>query len=253
MKVCVVGLGEVGSATYEDLLERNVNVVGVDIKERINELTEAGFKVTTTYPPADLYSVCVYSTEQVFEVVKKIPKDNDPLIVIESCIKPGSYIKLKKFGRVVLFGHRFNPNDKEHRVFNLTRIIGSDDEDALETVIEFYRPLMDVNVEIITHAPEVCEVSRCLENSTRYVNIALAENLKILCDQQGIDFNEVRKAVSSKWNTPILEARDGIGLTCLPKDMGICIDFFGEDNIFGDARKRDHEYKESLKPKTGKK
>jgi len=40
----------------------------------------------------------------------------------------------------------------------------------------------------------------------------------MFCDDQGLDFEELQGAINSKWNIKILEARNGIGGHCLPKD-----------------------------------
>lgn len=66
---------------------------------------------------------------------------------------------------------------------------------------------------------EVAELSKIAENSHRYLQIAYAEDLKMCCDKIGIDFNELRNAMNTKWNVDLPEAREGIGRHCLPKDI----------------------------------
>jgi UDP-N-acetyl-D-mannosaminuronic acid dehydrogenase len=56
------------------------------------------------------------------------------------------------------------------------------------------------------------------------MEIAFAEELKMVCDRSGIDFDQLRKAVNTKWNIRILEAKDGIGGHCLPKDSQMFLD-----------------------------
>ncbi|HVG36778.1 MAG TPA: hypothetical protein VNA10_03515, partial [Thermoplasmata archaeon] len=43
--------------------------------------------------------------------------------------------------------------------------------------------------------------------------------LKLACDENRLDFEQLRQAMNTKWNVEVLEARDGIGGTCLPKDI----------------------------------
>ena len=50
------------------------------------------------------------------------------------------------------------------------------------------------------------------------MEIAFAEELKMFCDRSGLSFEELRGAINSKWNIKILEAKEGIGGHCLPKD-----------------------------------
>ncbi|GAG78558.1 unnamed protein product, partial [marine sediment metagenome] len=66
---------------------------------------------------------------------------------------------------------------------------------------------------------EVAEMCKVTENAYRFVEIAFAEELHTICDNLGLPFEELRKAINTKWNINILEARDGIGGHCLPKDV----------------------------------
>jgi UDP-N-acetyl-D-mannosaminuronate dehydrogenase len=65
---------------------------------------------------------------------------------------------------------------------------------------------------------EVAELSKIIENSHRYLQIAFAEELYLYCQANNILFSELRDALNTKWNVEILEPRDGIGGHCLPKD-----------------------------------
>ena len=61
-------------------------------------------------------------------------------------------------------------------------------------------------------------MTKIIENSHRYLQIAFAEELYLYCQENGIHFSELRDALNTKWNVEILEPRDGIGGHCLPKD-----------------------------------
>jgi UDP-N-acetyl-D-mannosaminuronate dehydrogenase len=65
---------------------------------------------------------------------------------------------------------------------------------------------------------EIAELLKMVENSYRFVEIAFAEELKMMCDELGVAYEELRQAVNTKWSIKLLEARDGIGGHCLPKD-----------------------------------
>lgn len=56
------------------------------------------------------------------------------------------------------------------------------------------------------------------------MEIAFAEELKMVCHDQMLNFDELRAAVNTKWNESILEAREGIGGHCLPKDTQMYYD-----------------------------
>jgi UDP-N-acetyl-D-mannosaminuronic acid dehydrogenase len=65
---------------------------------------------------------------------------------------------------------------------------------------------------------EIAELSKIIENSHRYLQIAFAEELYLYCQANNILFSELRDALNTKWNVEILEPRGGIGGHCLPKD-----------------------------------
>ncbi|MGZ5485325.1 MAG: NAD(P)-binding domain-containing protein [Nitrososphaeraceae archaeon] len=65
---------------------------------------------------------------------------------------------------------------------------------------------------------EIAELTKIIENSQRYLQIAFAEELYLYCQANNILFSELRDALNTKWNVEILEPRGGIGGHCLPKD-----------------------------------
>lgn len=77
------------------------------------------------------------------------------------------------------------------------------------------------SLEIPMHAVssiEIAELTKIIENSHRYLQIAFAEELYLYCQANDILFSDLRDALNTKWNVEILEPRDGIGGHCLPKD-----------------------------------
>ncbi|HEU5221195.1 MAG TPA: hypothetical protein VFU58_03965, partial [Candidatus Nitrosotalea sp.] len=44
-------------------------------------------------------------------------------------------------------------------------------------------------------------------------------------DNTSLNFDELRDAINTKWNIKVLDARDGIGGHCLPKDSQMFLDF----------------------------
>jgi UDP-N-acetyl-D-mannosaminuronic acid dehydrogenase len=78
--------------------------------------------------------------------------------------------------------------------------------------------VLGIPMHIVSSA-EVAEMCKITENSHRYLQIAFAEDIKMICSKIGLDFNELRVAVNTKWNVDLPEARTGIGGHCLPKDI----------------------------------
>jgi len=93
---------------------------------------------------------------------------------------------------------------------------------------------------------EVAEMSKLVENSDRFVQIAFVEEVKMLCDEVGISIEDVRTAVNTKWNCDLLEARDGIGKECLPKDIRLLASI-GKTPLLDGAIESDKKYKMRIK------
>lgn len=253
--ITVIGLGEVGFETFKELNKKRKDIYGVDIKEDVlKNLSERGYNAGRDIPKSEVYIIAVYLTEQVFSVLKKIDFTENPLVVIESTVMPGTYKKIAEWARanakkfdIALFPHRYNPNDAEHRVFNLDRAIGGDKK-ALDRAVDFYKEFMPQSL-IHRTTPEIAELTKPMENAYRFVEIAIAEEIKELCKNSGIDFDELRKIMNTKWNINIKEAREGIGGKCLPKDVKLINEFFNGNRIFKTAIDIDSCYKSKRKDK----
>lgn len=93
-----------------------------------------------------------------------------------------------------------------------------DSFDSQDTVID---PKNNKSLAIPMHAVssvEIAELTKIIENSHRYLQIAFAEELYLYCQANNILFSDLRDALNTKWNVEILEPREGIGGHCLPKD-----------------------------------
>jgi UDP-N-acetyl-D-mannosaminuronate dehydrogenase len=65
--------------------------------------------------------------------------------------------------------------------------------------------------------------------------------LKLLCEENNIPFEQVRKGANTKWNINLLEACEGIGGDCLPKDIKYLASL-GESPLLKGAVKTDKQY-----------
>jgi UDP-N-acetyl-D-mannosaminuronate dehydrogenase len=95
---------------------------------------------------------------------------------------------------------------------------------------------------------ELAELTKIIENSHRYLQIAFAEELFLYCQASAVDFWELRKALNTKWNVNILEPREGIGGHCLPKDTKMFLNSSNlvRSKIISAAIEADEEYKRSI-------
>lgn len=249
--VTIIGMGEIGTAIYDDMKEiatkkgLETKLHGTDVNpQRVQELKTKGYNTSTEIKESDVYVIAVYTSTQVLDAVEDITTTG-ALISIESTIHPRTMPHLISMTNIreqdlVCFPHRYNPNDAEHRIFNIDRVIGAYDEKAATRAINFYKQFMP---EELIHLVDFKIAALCkpTENFYRFWQIAFAQALKEDCDKYNIDFEELRKAMNTKWNIEILEARDGIGGRCLPKDARIISDFFN-DNLFKQVIEENEKY-----------
>ena len=100
----------------------------------------------------------------------------------------------------------------------------------------------------------VAELTKIIENSHRYIQIAFAEELYLYCKSNNIRFAELRDSLNTKWNVEILEPRDGIGGHCLPKDTKMFINSSNTINskILQAAIEIDENYREYIQSRESK-
>ncbi len=257
MKVCIIGHGTIGSLVARKMKERRIDEIDtVDKKEEkradwlsVGEILTQQVLIPEHCPVRpDVYIICVWNAEQVLEVVKQIEENgglsNHPLISIETTAEMGTWRKAKSIvgdkADVIAFPERVYPNDEFHSVFNQPRVMGGD----IKRGKEFYLRYMIPENIILAREPALAELSHILDNSYRYVTIAIAEELKMLL---GKDFEEVRRLCNTKWNVEIPEARSGIKGHCLPKDLKLFCSFFVTNNFFRMAEKINELYMERNK------
>ena len=88
---------------------------------------------------------------------------------------------------------------------------------CLERAVELYSRVCDNLVPVST--PEAAELTKLLENIFRSVNIALVNELAILCKRMGIDIWEVVDAAATKpYGFMPFQPGPGMGGHCLPVD-----------------------------------
>lgn len=223
-----MGLGEIGGAVFDEIAKHpnaiDLHLIGVDVDPN-KLLPHPHAHVATTefsngIPSAEIYIICVWSTDQILSVIDTVEKLNkDALICIESTIDPTAIDAIRRIN-VVAFPHRFNPNDPEHVVFNLDRLMGTSNQKALEKACQFYHKFMDP--KLIHHVSfETAVFAKVAENAYRAIEIIIAQEIKKACDLQGVDFKAMREAMNTKWNIDMRDALYGVGGKCLPKDLGL--------------------------------
>jgi UDP-N-acetyl-D-galactosamine dehydrogenase len=163
------------------------------------------------------------------------------IVVYESTVYPGL---TEEFCAPILeaasglrFGHdfslgyspeRINPGDKEHALQRIMKVVAGSDDTTTATLARLYGAVIPAGIHV---APSirVAETAKVLENTQRDLNIALMNELALICDRLGIRTTDVLAAARTKWNflpfTPGLVGGHCIGvdpyyLTTKAEDLG---------------------------------
>ena len=112
---------------------------------------------------------------------------------------------------------RVNPGDTEHTVLNTPKVVGGFTPRCAELARDLLAQL-NPNVYVVS-SPRVAEMTKLLENIFRAVNIALVNELALLCERMGIDIWEVIEAASTKpFGFMPFRPGPGVGGHCIPVD-----------------------------------
>lgn len=112
---------------------------------------------------------------------------------------------------------RVDPGNARYTTRNTNKIVGGVTPACLEVAEAFYSQTILQVVPV--SSPRVAEMTKVFENTFRAVNIALVNELALLCDRMGIDVWEVVEAAATKpFGMMKFTPGPGVGGHCIPID-----------------------------------
>jgi UDP-N-acetyl-D-glucosamine dehydrogenase len=151
------------------------------------------------------------------------------LVVLESTTYPGTLRErfvplLEESGlaagrdfHAAFSPERIDPGRTDYTLRNTPKVVGGLTDECLRRAVDLYRSVCNEVVEVST--PEAAELTKLLENIFRSVNIALVNELAVLCDRMDIDVWEVVEAAATKpYGFMSFKPGPGMGGHCLPVD-----------------------------------
>jgi len=112
---------------------------------------------------------------------------------------------------------RVDPGNRRYTTKNTNKIVGGITATCLSMATTFYKQTI-VDVQPVS-TPKVAEMTKVFENTFRAVNIALVNEMALLCDRMGIDIWEVIDAAATKpFGMMRFEPGPGVGGHCIPLD-----------------------------------
>ncbi len=162
------------------------------------------------------------------EIGKRLRKGQ--LVVLESTTYPGTTreevlpILEEESGltagddfHVAFSPERIDPGRTDWTTKTVPKVVGGINETSTEAAAALYGSAIE-NIHRVS-TPEAAELTKLLENIFRSVNIALVNELAMLCDRMGIDVWEVVDAAATKpFGFMRFEPGPGLGGHCIPID-----------------------------------
>jgi UDP-N-acetyl-D-glucosamine dehydrogenase len=112
---------------------------------------------------------------------------------------------------------RVDPGNKRFNTHNTSKVVGGVTSECLDMAATFYEQTITEVLRVTS--PRVAEMTKVFENTFRAVNIALVNEMALLCDRMGIDIWAVIDAASTKpFGIMRFEPGPGVGGHCIPLD-----------------------------------
>ena len=212
--------------------------------ERVRRLVQSG-KLTASccyddLRDADAISICVPTPlrktrdpdmSYIIQAARSIAAIRRPgmLIVLESTTYPGTteeVILPEMVGSDLTVGEdifiayspeRIDPGNTEFTVRNTPKVVGGITAACAETATALYRAATDRVIAV--SSPTAAEMVKLLENTFRAVNIALVNEMALMCDKLNVDVWEVIQAAATKpFGYMPFYPGPGLGGHCIPVD-----------------------------------
>lgn len=183
--------------------------------------------------------------EAATKAILPLLKEND-LYIIESTSPIGTTEKMMNFIYnerpelkdklfIAYCPERVLPGNVMYELVHNDRVIGGVDEKSTEKAITFYRDFIKGDLHK-TNA-RTAEMCKLVENSSRDVQIAFANELSLICDKADINVWELIELANKHPRVNILQPGCGVGGHCIAVDpYFIVADYPLESKIIGKAR-----------------
>lgn len=200
----------------------------------------------TSDKKADMSYVC----QAAEHIVPFLEKGN--LVILESTSPPGTCRDLLKpileksgleVGRDIHLAHcpeRVLPGKILKELIENDRVVGGYDKIAAQQARDIYASF--VEGEIFLTDVTTAEMVKVIENTFRDVNIALANEVALICESLGIDFGEVARLANRHPRVNVHTAGPGVGGHCISVDPWFLVEQFPDTaKIIHLARQRNDD------------
>ena len=249
---------DINQEVVDTINRGKIHIVEPDLDIAVKSAVKNGcFSADTSPKNADVYLIVVptpfkgdhqpdisyvqNATKSIIPLLKE-----DDLYIIESTSPVGTTEKmrdlifaerpeLKNKINMAYCPERVLPGNVMYELVNNDRVIGGLTQKCTDKAIEFYSQF--VIGEMHRTNAKTAEMCKLIENSSRDVQIAFANELSIICDKAGINVWELINLANKHPRVNILQPGCGVGGHCIAVDPYFIISEYPEESqIISKAR-----------------
>ncbi|MGP5439702.1 UDP-N-acetyl-D-mannosamine dehydrogenase [Psychrobacter faecalis] len=236
-----------------------IHIIEPNLDNAVSSAVASGYLKADTKPvEADIYLIVVPTPfkggshepdisyiQAATESILPLLKQGD-LYIIESTSPVGTTERMREFIfkkrpdlehtlYMAYCPERVLPGNVMHELVYNDRVIGGVDEASTQKAVAFYQQF--VQGELHQTNSRIAEMCKLVENSSRDVQIAFANELSLICDKANIDVWELVRLANKHPRVNILQPGGGVGGHCIAVDpYFITSEFPMESQIISKAR-----------------
>lgn len=249
---------DINQSVVDTINQGKIHIIEPDLDAYVKEAVEANlFRAATKAEAANTYLIVVPTpfkgnnepdisfVESATKGILPLLKEGD-LYIIESTSPIGTTEKMQHLiydTRPELKGklymaycpERVLPGNVMYELVQNDRVIGGVNEESTQKAIKFYSKY--VKGELHATNARTAEMCKLVENSSRDVQIAFANELSLICDKADINVWELINLANKHPRVNILQPGAGVGGHCIAVDPYFIVsDYPMESKIIGTAR-----------------
>jgi UDP-N-acetyl-D-mannosaminuronic acid dehydrogenase len=249
---------DINPKVVETINEGKIHIVEPELDIAVANAVKNGYlRASTTPVKANNYLIVVPTpfkaknepdisfVESATRAILPLLKEDD-LYIIESTSPVGTTEKMMEliyFERPELKGklniaycpERVLPGNVMYELIHNDRVIGGVDEKSTQKALSFYSKF--IKGELHQTNARTAEMCKLVENSSRDVQIAFANELSLICDKADINVWELIKLANKHPRVNILQPGCGVGGHCIAVDPYFIVSEYPmESKIIGKAR-----------------
>lgn len=214
----------------DELIARVVQKGKFKVSDKYDAVDDADFILIDVQTPVDLDSK-IPRYESLKEVSRKISKQlkKGVTIIIESTVAPGttdnivqpileegSGLKRGEDFYLVYSFERVMPGKLLEYITDMERVIGGGCEEANDKAKFLYGKVVKKDLRVTDTL--TAELTKCIENTYRDVNIAFSNEMALLCEDFNRNIFEIIELINKRSDRMVHYPGSGVGGHCLTKD-----------------------------------